>query len=512
LKPQINFINPILTAQLFIAIIFIAVINNSCSKKPDADIIIRPPSTSTIITLQASSITYTRAASGGQITQQGTDSLLEKGICYSIADAPTIADSLVISNSISDTFNCALNGLSPNTAFYIRAFVKTAKGTFYGNQVTFKTAGSITSGETATRIYLSGGYTNDLFALDAATGNILWNKKVSAPYVSSAIYSNGRIIVKDNTNNLTAFDTSGNVVWTRKLDGNNNDLALIPVIAQNGIVYCKDLQYTYAFYANDGSLKWRSDNPNTYTRGDGTLTLKDNTIYAQTEYGGLFALEVETGILKWQLDGYGGAPVIFKDAIYLFDIGSSTFIFSIDRNAGNLNWISNALPVQGGGLVNAKYGRIYNVDGWVIDSASVSATASKFLPSMQFFYNSANYPGSYPEGSVYPILADNLAISPAGVCDALTGDLICPIPGYRGGYHGFSGGTYLNHVFYYTTGQYEIYDPYTGGHWYSDVYAYDVIEKKLLWDRQIENADLFNVEPCVIGNAGNVYRGAITSR
>jgi hypothetical protein len=75
---------------------------------------------------------------------------------------------------------------------------------------------------------------------------------------------------------------------------------------------------------------------------------------------------------------------------------------------------------------------------------------------------------------------------------------------------GFSGGAYLNHVFYYTTGQYEIYDPYTGGHYYSDVYAYDIIAKKMLWDAQIENANFFDVEPCVTDQFGNNYRGAFT--
>jgi outer membrane protein assembly factor BamB len=505
MKASSYFIKPILTAHLVVAILAITVIN-SCTKKPDTDTISQPA----IITLHASSITYTSAASGGKITQ-GTATLVEKGICYSITASPTIADSVIISISISDSFSCVLKGLAPNKDYFIRSFLKTGTGIVYGNQVTFKTAGGITSGETATRIYLSGGYTNDLFALDAATGNILWDKKISnASHCSSAIYTNGRVIVKGNNNNLAAFDTLGNVKWTRVLDGNNNDLPLIPVIAENGIVYCKDLQYTYAIYSSDGTIKWRSDNPNTYTRGDGTLTLKDDIIYAQTEYGGLFALDAATGNLKWTVDGYGGSLVIFKDVIYLFDIGSSTFIFAIDRNTGHLNWQSNGFSISGNGLVNAKYGKIYTSDGLVIDSASISATTATLLPSMQFFYHPGNYPGGYPEGSVYPILADYLAISPAGVCDAITGNLICEIPGYRGGYHGFSGGAYLNHVFYYTTGQYEIYDPSTGGHWYSDVYAYDVITKRQLWDRQIENADLYDVEPCVIDHSGNAYRGAFT--
>ncbi len=508
MKAESYSFKPILTERLLIVVVTITLIGNSCSKRRGTDMISQP----SIVTFQASTITYTSASSGGKVTQQGMDSLLERGVCFSTAAKPTIADSMVISASISDTFICTLNALLPNTAYYVRAFVKTETGTFYGSDVTFRTAGGITAGETATRIYLAGGYTNDVFALDAATGNILWNKKVSAPYCASPIYSNGKIIVKDNSNTLTAFDTLGNVAWIRKLDGNNNDLQLIPAIADNGILYCRDVQYTYAIYSNDGLIKWRSDNPNTYTKGDGTLTLRDNTIYAQTEYSGLSALDRETGSLKWQIDGYGGAPVIFKDAIDIFDVGSSTFIFSIDRNTGILNWISNGIPVQGNWLVNAKYGRVYNADGWVMDSASLSATSYKFLPSMQFFYTTATFPGGYPQGAVYPILTDNLAISPAGVCDAITGTLICEIPGYRGGNWGFSGGTYLDHVFYYTTGQYEIYDPNTGAHFYSDVYAYDVIAKKMLWDRQIENMNFFNVEPCVLGNAANVYRGAFIFR
>jgi len=494
----------LLSLLSFIVIIMIA----ACTKTASVD---DQAGKTSIITTPASSVTYTGATSGGRIAHH-MDSILQMGICFSNTAAPTIKDSVINSAIRSDTFNCVLRGLRANTQYFVRAFARTKADTIYGNQESFQTQGGTTSsGEVATRIYMSGGYTNDVYALDAATGNLLWNKKVPGTYASSAMYSRGKVIVKDNNNFITAFDTLGNVSWTRKLDGYNNDMQMIPVIADNGIVYCMDLLYIYALNATDGSVKWRTNNasPND---GDGTLRLRDGILYGVTEYGGLFAIDAATGEMKWQGSNYHGAELIFKDAIYLFAIGSSSYIYSLNRNTGIINWQSSPVTAYGMNMANAKYGRVYGADGWVIDSASISTNSTKVLPSMRFPYNSGNYPGSWPQGVVYPILADGLAISPMGICDAMTGDPVAAITGYKGGYFGLSGGAYLNHIFYYTTGEYEVYSPYTGGHWYSDVYAYDVIAKKILWDKQIENASIFSVEPCVLGSEGNVYRGAFTYR
>ena len=50
----------------------------------------------------------------------------------------------------------------------------------------------------------------------------------------------------------------------------------------------------------------------------------------------------------------------------------------------------------------------------------------------------------------------------------------------------------------------------TGNRYYSDQYTCDVVAGKLLWDEQIENADRFDLEPCVIDQLGASHRGAFT--
>lgn len=505
MKSLVSLKNPTASVRLFFTTLVIMAMVSGCSKKTPAPVTYH----SSVITVDASSISYTGAASGGIVTSEGNDSIIQKGICYKMSAAPTIADSVIISTGVSDSFACNMLGLSPNTEYFVRSFIKTGKGISYGNQILFKTIGGATSGGSiATRIYLSGGYTNDVFAIDAPTGKVLWDKKVNATYCSSAAYSNGTIIVRGDNNTLTAFDTSGNVTWTRTLDGTQNDLRLIPVLIHNGMMYCRDATYTYAINSGDGSLKWKSANPNPNSSGDGPLTYRDGTLYTRLEYLSLYAQDAETGNLKWTLDGYRGELLVTSNLVYLFDMESVTTIYAIDPSTGKINWTSNGFPLGANGLVNAGNGRIYSTDGWVIDSASISASSITVLPSMQFNSGAVGWSGSYPQGSVYPVLADGLALSPAGVCDAMTGSLICNLPGIQTGIQGFCGGSYLNHVYYYTTGQYEVINLSTGNRYYSDLYAYDVIAKKMLWDIQFLNTDIYDVEPCIVDQFGNNYRGA----
>jgi uncharacterized protein (TIGR02145 family) len=92
-----------------------------------------------ITTATGSSITHTTAISGGKILYDGKDTFISRGICWSKLFNPTINSSKTIENGGTGSFVSNLTLLSANTLYYVRAYVKTSAGTFYGNQVSFKT-------------------------------------------------------------------------------------------------------------------------------------------------------------------------------------------------------------------------------------------------------------------------------------------------------------------------------------------------------------------------------------
>ena len=74
----------------------------------------------------------------GNITIDDESQLLALGICFDIYPNPTISNNKIEGVSMGN-FTLALDGLLPNTTYYIRAFAETSEGILYGYETIFKT-------------------------------------------------------------------------------------------------------------------------------------------------------------------------------------------------------------------------------------------------------------------------------------------------------------------------------------------------------------------------------------
>ena len=92
-----------------------------------------------VSTTTVSSITYTSAKTGGNVTSDGGATVTDRGICYSTSSNPTISNSKMSSGSSTGSFTTNLTGLSDGTTYYIRAYATNKKGTSYGEQRSFTT-------------------------------------------------------------------------------------------------------------------------------------------------------------------------------------------------------------------------------------------------------------------------------------------------------------------------------------------------------------------------------------
>ena len=87
-------------------------------------------------------IALTGAICGGIVTSDGGDSITERGICWGTNSFPLIKGNHLQDTSGKDTFYITMNNLYENTTYFVRAYATNSAGTFYGNEISFKTLAS----------------------------------------------------------------------------------------------------------------------------------------------------------------------------------------------------------------------------------------------------------------------------------------------------------------------------------------------------------------------------------
>lgn len=89
-------------------------------------------------TTPIANITATGGKSGGTIIYEGISSVTERGVCWSVNNAPTITDQKTINGNGLGTFTSTIYGLNPDFSYYVRAYATNSSGTAYGNSIFVK--------------------------------------------------------------------------------------------------------------------------------------------------------------------------------------------------------------------------------------------------------------------------------------------------------------------------------------------------------------------------------------
>ena len=110
----------------------------SCKKDSDNN---TPTNTSIkLTTADITSITSSSAIGGGNITEAGGFSISLGGICWSTSSNPDTSLSTKSDDGDSlGVFTSQLNGLTPSTKYFVRAYAVNSKGLAYGDEKSFTT-------------------------------------------------------------------------------------------------------------------------------------------------------------------------------------------------------------------------------------------------------------------------------------------------------------------------------------------------------------------------------------
>jgi len=108
----------------------------SCKKDESSSVKV-PVLTTNVIT----DLSGMTATCGGNITSDGGATVTARGVCWSTGQSPTISDSKTSDGTGAGSFTSAITGLSPTTAYFVRAYATNSTGTGYGSAISFTTLG-----------------------------------------------------------------------------------------------------------------------------------------------------------------------------------------------------------------------------------------------------------------------------------------------------------------------------------------------------------------------------------
>ncbi|MCX6221109.1 MAG: fibrobacter succinogenes major paralogous domain-containing protein [Bacteroidia bacterium] len=285
---------PIKIGHIATTIIFLLVFAYNCKKSQVSEVPL-------LVSLAVKNTAATTVDTGGNISSEGSSSIISRGVCWSVKQNPTIKfkDSTTVDGAGVGIFNSIISGLMLGSTYYIRAYATNGAGTGYGNQVSAIISATIpnvstlavsaisetdiSSGGTVSRdggsaVFARGvcwstsknPTTGDSFTSDGSGdgsfSSVVSNLTPDAVYYLRAYatntigtgygtertFSTGKLLVKDKDGNFYHFVSIGSQVWmTENLRSTRDrDSTTIP-LADNSTTWSNQINPGYCWYNDD---------------------------------------------------------------------------------------------------------------------------------------------------------------------------------------------------------------------------------------------------------------------
>jgi uncharacterized protein (TIGR02145 family) len=115
-------------------IVFISVLLLSgCDKEQDDPVLPQ------VTTAEVVDITDNSALAGGSVTNNGTFSVTERGVCWNSEGNPTLGDTKLASGDGASDFSVTIENLLPETQYFVRAYATCEMDTVFGSIKSFTT-------------------------------------------------------------------------------------------------------------------------------------------------------------------------------------------------------------------------------------------------------------------------------------------------------------------------------------------------------------------------------------
>lgn len=275
-------------------------------------------------------------ATGNAYLVSSSDTIIEKGICYSTSANPTISNSIVWAANVLGLSSCNITGLTPNTTYHYRAFSTNSAGRAYGSDVAFLTfANPAVTSSDATNIAvnsvtMNGNLTDngnpditekgfcygasanptitDTKATITGTAIGAYSKSVTGLTSSTTYHYRAYAINTNSSGTVYGADksfTTDNNYFTNPTNAYSSNNSYATAASDSGLISIK--------VSKDGGTTWSAVKTNTYTSSEGYQTFGGNTdtwgltlTGADLNSATNFVIRVMTGISNIHLQDYKG--------------------------------------------------------------------------------------------------------------------------------------------------------------------------------------------------------------
>lgn len=172
-----------------------------------------------------------------------------------------------------------------------------------------------------------------VFALNGQTGDILWRYPVRNSIKNTIAIDGGLVYAQDAQGYLYAVDAAtGKLVWEKKLNVNGLPALIEGLVAENGVVYAGTGKGLCASNGATGETLWTNTG---WGQGEGTTStnsLNRNILVSGVQWSALYANDAATGKFLWKatkdgLRNRGASPAFHGDLLYLIS-DASVFIMN----------------------------------------------------------------------------------------------------------------------------------------------------------------------------------------
>ena len=195
-----------------------------------------------VITGEVDRIDLTYAYCDGEVISSGDAAVVARGVCWNTTGNPTFSDAYTTDGSNIGEFESKLENLVPNTQYYVRAYATSAKGTAYGEEVTFTTLAKLLPEVTT-------GEVTDITVSSANCGvEVTFNGNVTVTAKGICWSTSQNPTIEDNSTSKLYYngDYNSGYYYAKMTDLEHNTTYYVRAYATNevGTAYGEEVSFT----------------------------------------------------------------------------------------------------------------------------------------------------------------------------------------------------------------------------------------------------------------------------
>jgi outer membrane protein assembly factor BamB len=200
------------------------------------------------------------------------------------------------------------------------------------------------------KIFVTSGY-NEILALSAENGNILWRTEISAGSRAAPTIKNGRVFITALNNNAIALDAiSGKILWEYEGVGETTGLlgAASPAADDQIVIPAFSSGNLVALRVENGSAVWSDSLANSLRLGGmaglsdirGLPVMNGDMVLAVSFGGKMAAYDKRNGVQLWQREiSSAETPWVAGNTAYV--LSSDYKLMAVSLTNGDLLWVSD---------------------------------------------------------------------------------------------------------------------------------------------------------------------------